>query len=194
MKKSSSTWIWTQASHSTVRRITLSAIPTHIIMIMTLFVLFFRCFGPKCGGCGEKIHYQDFVRKAREKVYHLRCFTCSICAKQLSTGEVLYMQPGDDGFVCRDHYLKQGKHQRFIFLKDPWFQPSFKYHFLLWSSSLWYGFPQILIPWMGVLLTEGVCFARVRGLTNIQLVCYSDTSYHGTGVSNFQMVDWIHVH
>lgn len=68
-----------------------------------------RCFGPKCGGCGEKIHYQDFVRKARDKVYHLRCFTCSICAKQLSTGEVLYLQPGDEGFVCRDHYLKQGK-------------------------------------------------------------------------------------
>lgn len=68
---------------------------------------FYRCFGPKCGGCGEKIHYQDFVRKAREKVYHLRCFTCSLCSKQLSTGEVLYLQPGDDGFVCKDHYLKQ---------------------------------------------------------------------------------------
>jgi len=68
---------------------------------------FYRCFGPKCGGCGEKIHYQDFVRKARDKVYHLRCFTCSLCSKQLSTGEVLYLQPGDEGFVCKDHYLKQ---------------------------------------------------------------------------------------
>jgi len=79
------------------------------------FVLFYRCFGPKCGGCGEKIHYQDFVRKARDKVYHLRCFTCSICAKQLSTGEVLYLQPGDEGFVCRDHYLKQGKAKNLTF-------------------------------------------------------------------------------
>lgn len=68
---------------------------------------FYRCFGPKCGGCGEKIHYQDFVRKARDKVYHLRCFTCSLCSKQLSTGEVLYMQPGDEGFVCKDHYLNK---------------------------------------------------------------------------------------
>ena len=70
---------------------------------------FYRCFGPKCGGCGEKVHYQDFVRKARDKVYHLRCFTCSLCSKQLSTGEVLYLQPGDEGFVCKDHYLNKGK-------------------------------------------------------------------------------------
>lgn len=68
---------------------------------------FYRCFGPKCGGCGEKIHYQDFVRKARDKVYHLRCFTCSLCSKQLSTGEVLYLQPGEEGFVCKDHYLNK---------------------------------------------------------------------------------------
>ena len=73
------------------------------------FFSFFRCFGPKCGGCGEKIHYQDFVRKARDKVYHLRCFTCSLCSKQLSTGEVLYLQPGEEGFVCKDHYLNKGK-------------------------------------------------------------------------------------
>ena len=78
------------------------------VLIDWLFA-FSRCFGPKCGGCGEKIHYQDFVRKARDKVYHLRCFTCSLCSKQLSTGEVLYLQPGDEGFVCKDHYLNKGK-------------------------------------------------------------------------------------
>ena len=76
-----------------------------------------RCFGPKCGGCGEAIHYQDFVRKARDKVYHLRCFTCSLCSKQLSTGEVLYLQPGDDSLVCKDDYLRT--HQgRFIYLNN----------------------------------------------------------------------------
>jgi hypothetical protein len=82
---------------------------TNIKRIYILKSFFFRCFGPKCGGCGEKIHYQDFVRKARDKVYHLRCFTCSLCSKQLSTGEVLYLQPGEEGFVCKDHYLNKGK-------------------------------------------------------------------------------------
>ena len=71
-----------------------------------LFLFHSRCFGPKCGGCGEPIHYQDFVRKARDKVYHLRCFTCTMCSKQLSTGEVLYLQPGDDSLVCKDDYLR----------------------------------------------------------------------------------------
>ena len=66
-----------------------------------------RCFGPKCAGCGNGIVPQDYVRKAREKVYHLRCFTCSVCAKQLSTGEVLYLQPGEDNtLLCKDDYLK----------------------------------------------------------------------------------------
>ena len=91
---------------------------THFtILVPYLHVLIwfiFRCFGPKCGGCGEAIHYQDFVRKARDKVYHLRCFTCSLCSKQLSTGEVLYLQPGDDSLVCKDDYLRT--HQgRFIY-------------------------------------------------------------------------------
>ena len=68
----------------------------------------FRCFGPKCAGCGNGILPQDYVRKARDKVYHLRCFTCSVCAKQLSTGEVLYLQPGDgdNTLLCKDDYLK----------------------------------------------------------------------------------------
>ena len=68
----------------------------------------FRCFGPKCAGCGQGILPQDYVRKAREQVYHLRCFTCSVCGKQLSTGEVLYLQPGEDNtLLCKDDYLKQ---------------------------------------------------------------------------------------
>ena len=75
--------------------------------VLSLFPRF-RCFGPKCAGCGSGIVPQDYVRKAREKVYHLRCFTCSVCSKQLSTGEVLYLQPGDgdNTLLCKDDYLK----------------------------------------------------------------------------------------
>ena len=76
-------------------------------------ILFSRLFGPKCAGCGNGISPQDYVRKARDKVYHLDCFNCTVCSKQLSTGEVLYLQPGDDALVCKDDYLKstasQGK-------------------------------------------------------------------------------------
>ncbi len=39
----------------------------------------FRRFGPKCGGCGLGISPLDLVRKARDRVFHLKCFTCHVC-------------------------------------------------------------------------------------------------------------------
>ena len=64
---------------------------------------FFRRFGPKCSGCGEGISPQDLVRKARDKVFHLKCFTCFVCRKQLLTGEELYVVD-DTKFVCKEDY------------------------------------------------------------------------------------------
>jgi len=46
---------------------------------------------------------QDLVRKAREKVFHLKCFTCFVCRKQLLTGEELYVVD-DTKFVCKEDY------------------------------------------------------------------------------------------
>ena len=63
----------------------------------------FRRFGPKCSGCGEGISPQDLVRKARDKVFHLKCFTCFVCRKQLVTGEELYVVD-DTKFVCKEDY------------------------------------------------------------------------------------------
>lgn len=64
---------------------------------------FYRRFGPKCSGCGEGISAQDLVRKARDKVFHLKCFTCFVCRKQLVTGEELYVVD-DTKFVCKEDY------------------------------------------------------------------------------------------
>ncbi|NXO67415.1 LHX1 protein, partial [Phainopepla nitens] len=50
-----------------------------------------RCFGTKCAGCAQGISPSDLVRRARSKVFHLNCFTCMMCNKQLSTGEELYI-------------------------------------------------------------------------------------------------------
>ena len=43
------------------------------------------------------------MRKAREKVFHLKCFTCFVCRKQLVTGEELYVVD-DTKFVCKEDY------------------------------------------------------------------------------------------
>ncbi|CAJ0946016.1 unnamed protein product [Ranitomeya imitator] len=65
---------------------------------------FFRRFGTKCAGCAQGISPSDLVRKARSKVFHLNCFTCMMCNKQLSTGEELYIID-ENKFVCKEDYL-----------------------------------------------------------------------------------------
>ncbi|XP_052889552.1 LIM/homeobox protein Lhx3 [Anopheles moucheti] len=71
---------------------------------------FFRRYGTKCSGCGQGIAPSDLVRKPRDKVFHLNCFTCCICRKQISTGEQLYVLD-DNKFICKDDYmLGKGPH------------------------------------------------------------------------------------
>ncbi|KAM6970382.1 LIM/homeobox protein Lhx1-like [Aplochiton taeniatus] len=65
---------------------------------------FFRRFGTKCGGCAQGILPNDLVRRAKSKVFHLNCFTCMMCNKQLSTGEELYILD-ELKFVCKEDYL-----------------------------------------------------------------------------------------
>ncbi|XP_069820216.1 LIM/homeobox protein Lhx5 [Dendropsophus ebraccatus] len=65
---------------------------------------FFRRFGTKCAGCSLGISPSDLVRKARNKVFHLNCFTCMVCNKQLSTGEELYIID-ENKFVCKEDYV-----------------------------------------------------------------------------------------
>ncbi|XP_054281117.1 LIM/homeobox protein Lhx5 isoform X1 [Macrosteles quadrilineatus] len=69
---------------------------------------FFRRYGTKCNGCSQGISPSDLVRKARDKVFHLNCFTCMVCRKQLSTGEELYVLD-DNKFICKEDYIT-GKH------------------------------------------------------------------------------------
>lgn len=85
------------------------------LVINLLFVIrlnnFLHCcrrYGTKCGGCGQGISPCDLVRKARDKVFHLNCFTCLVCRKQLSTGEELYVLD-DNKFICKEDYLNGNK-------------------------------------------------------------------------------------
>lgn len=73
-------------------------------MVNLIFFCLCRRYGTKCGGCLEGINPSDLVRKARDKVFHLNCFTCLVCRKQMSTGEELYVLD-DNKFVCKEDYL-----------------------------------------------------------------------------------------
>ena len=50
-----------------------------------------RLYGTKCAGCNTGLCPEDMVRRAVDKVYHLACFVCSLCRKELQTGEQLFL-------------------------------------------------------------------------------------------------------
>ncbi|XP_032814559.2 LIM/homeobox protein Lhx3-like [Petromyzon marinus] len=64
---------------------------------------FFRRFGTKCAACGQGIPPSQVVRRAQDFVYHVACFACIVCTRQLATGDQFYLL--DDGrLVCKDDY------------------------------------------------------------------------------------------
>ena len=54
---------------------------------------YMRLYGTKCSKCCHPITQTDWIRRAHDQVFHLACFACDSCARQLSTGE-------EFGLVC----------------------------------------------------------------------------------------------
>lgn len=46
-----------------------------------------RLFGTKCDKCGCSFSKSDFVMRAKTKIYHIECFRCSACSRQLIPGK-----------------------------------------------------------------------------------------------------------
>uniref|UniRef100_A0A3B4ZZ92 LIM homeobox transcription factor 1-alpha-like n=1 Tax=Stegastes partitus TaxID=144197 RepID=A0A3B4ZZ92_9TELE len=60
-------------------------------------------FAVRCGGCSEAISPAELVMRAGAAVFHLRCFTCSVCSCRLQTGERCVLREGR--LLCaRDEY------------------------------------------------------------------------------------------
>lgn len=64
---------------------------------------FFKRYGTKCGSCNVGLCPEDLVREALNKVYHVQCFSCSMCHKQMNTGEQLYLIQ-NERFLCEQCY------------------------------------------------------------------------------------------
>ncbi|XP_029003321.1 LIM homeobox transcription factor 1-alpha [Betta splendens] len=51
-------------------------------------------FAVGCGGCAETISPAELVMRAGAAVFHLRCFTCSVCSCRLQTGDRCVLRDG----------------------------------------------------------------------------------------------------
>jgi len=60
----------------------------------------------QCAGCCRVISPRDLVRRAPgDVVYHVDCFACVVCGRQLGTGDPLYAL-SDGRLVCRDDWVR----------------------------------------------------------------------------------------
>ncbi|VDD92312.1 unnamed protein product [Enterobius vermicularis] len=57
----------------------------------------------RCERCSVVLCCDDLVMRARDAIFHLRCFTCIVCDVQLRPGQMFAM--ADNGTLyCQDHY------------------------------------------------------------------------------------------
>jgi LIM homeobox protein 3/4 len=79
-------------------------------------LVFSRKFGTKCSSCGNGIPPSEVVRRANDYVYHLQCFACLICHRQLNTGDEFYLID-DQKLVCKlDYEALKNKGRIFEFI------------------------------------------------------------------------------
>ncbi|XP_037548525.1 LIM/homeobox protein LMX-1.2-like isoform X2 [Nematolebias whitei] len=64
-----------------------------------------RLFSTKCSRCLGKISPTEFVMRALESVYHLRCFCCCVCERQLCKGDEFVLKKGQ--LLCRRDYERE---------------------------------------------------------------------------------------
>lgn len=71
-----------------------------------------RLFGSKCAKCNQGFNKKDYVMKVKNKIFHLDCFNCVACSKQLVRGEEFALR--DNGLFCKaDHIILEKSREHY---------------------------------------------------------------------------------
>ena len=62
-----------------------------------------RLFGTKCDKCGCSFSKNDFVMRAKTKIFHIKCFRCTACERQLKPGDEFALREGATLYCKNDH-------------------------------------------------------------------------------------------
>ncbi len=66
-------------------------------------MLVYRLFGARCAKCRETFSKNDYVMRARHKIYHIRCFHCVACKVMLQPGDEFALR--DDRLYCKSDHV-----------------------------------------------------------------------------------------
>ncbi|OCT85245.1 LIM homeobox transcription factor 1-alpha [Xenopus laevis] len=64
-----------------------------------------KLFAVKCGSCLDTIAPSEFVMRAQKNVYHLGCFCCCVCDRQLQKGDEFVLKDGQ--LLCKSDYERE---------------------------------------------------------------------------------------
>lgn len=62
-----------------------------------------RLFGTKCHKCACPFSKNDFVMRAKEKIFHMECFRCTACDRELKSGDEFVLREGS-AIYCKQDY------------------------------------------------------------------------------------------
>ena len=68
-----------------------------------MYIYIARIFGVKCDRCGVVLSPHDLVMRTMAYIFHLHCFACVMCSRQLATGDEFYLME-DGRLVCKEDY------------------------------------------------------------------------------------------
>lgn len=129
-----------------------------------------RRYGTRCARCGRNIGSSDWVRRVRGSTFHLACFSCSSCKRQLSTGEECGLL--ENRVFCRRHYGMVMENIKRVKKNGE-------------SAQLWQDRPtKVVLKWQRTVF--GVCIKWLmvkRSFCEMHKWFFNGTNYNGKNVS-----------